>query len=290
MTFCFIFCAKHRGGVGIVSDRRVSIETKFDGWVPVHDDAVKFGLLHDVLGVATAGSVGTIRFILERLAQFPMPRKPSERLAKTARNILMIYNELIEADPSSREPEASAEFVLFDCYRRHGSRRFRLYQLRVRYDGFADRSVLDENYDRGRDWVAIGASQRVRQQLSACAIEDMRRFAQRKIRFRRLTEQEAGKLPSKEQGSAKAVSFRQEPGTSHPWRELETYRMLHEFGDARMDYASQLTAVASNAIHYEVKHLKERNFEEMQTISENQFTAVFHPAYGLRQSTPSFPT
>lgn len=289
MTFCLVFCAKNRGGVGIVSDRRISIETEFDGWVPVRDDATKFGLINNAMGVAAAGSVYTIQLVLNRLAEFPVARRPSERLNEMTGIISKIYDELIAAHHRLRDPDAHAIFIFFDTYRRHSSQRFRLHQIQVRYNQLTGKGIIELNFDRGKDWVAIGASPRIRQQLAGCALEDMQEFARSKISFRRSTKQEIEKIPPAKRGSPEAAIFRQEPGINPPWRELETYRMLKEFGDASMDYAAQLTQVASNAIHYEVMHLKGLGLEEMQTISQVQHTAVFHPAYGLRVSTPGFP-
>tara|TARA_B110000503_G_scaffold113973_1_gene171205 strand:+ start:44 stop:400 length:357 start_codon:yes stop_codon:yes gene_type:complete len=117
----------------------------------------------------------------------------------------------------------------------------------------------------------------------------MQEYTKRRIQHRLATKEEIEKLPKHVSSNPGAEIQIQEPGQNPPWRELETYRMLKDFGDARMDYTSTLTAVASNAIHYEVMHLKGQGVSEMSTISQEQYTAAFHKAYGLRPSSPGFP-
>ena len=285
MTFCFIFLARRKGGIGIVSDRRISIQTSFDGWVPIKDDAVKFGMLSSDFGFAFAGSVDTVRLVINALAELPPVKAPSDRLNETSQRISQIYSDLVVQDPVLSGPDSGAILVFFDTYRRHSSQRYRLLQLELIYDTKEKRALVHRNFDRGRDWLAIGANLGVRKHLARCAITDMQEFARRRVRARLATKEEINKISH----SPDATSLIFEPGANPPWRELETYRMIRDFGDARMDYTSTLAAVASGAIHWEVKHLKSQRVAAMTTISQEQHVAVFHKAYGLRVSSPGFP-
>jgi hypothetical protein len=117
MTFCFMFCARHKGGIGIVSDRRISIQTSFDGWVPVDDNAVKFRMLSKDHGFAFAGSVNTVNLVIDSFVKMLPLKRPSERLSETAQIIAQIYSDLVSYNPLIQAPDAGAILIFFDTYR-----------------------------------------------------------------------------------------------------------------------------------------------------------------------------
>jgi hypothetical protein len=159
----------------------------------------------------------------------------------------------------------------------------------LRYDAKKRSALVQVNSDRGKDWVAIGATPEIRRHLAGCTIPDIQEFASRRIKVRQLTAKEIRKYSKSALHGPKAKLLILGHGENPPWVELETHRMLRDFGDARMDYTSILAKVASNAVRYEVAHLKRKRVVEIATISEELYVAEFNKAYGLRKSSPSFP-
>lgn len=284
MTFCFVFLAKDRGGVGIVSDRRISFKTGFDGWVAERDDATKIGLLTPNIGVVFAGNIRLVQSIIQGLETSNLGNKPSQRLEVLRASVTEHYIRAANEDKAFLARDQNAQFIFFDSYRRHGRHRYRLLRMHLFYCSSENRVHVACREGRKTVWAAIGASPDVRRHLSDRAANAMSEFASRRGTVRSLNPKEIDALRAKGKSHSLAEFVLDTTGGEPVSRILETFKIKREFGPKAPDYTEMLANVASNEIQLCVEELRANSVEDVATISSRLHVATYHKAYGLHLS------
>lgn len=282
MTFCYMFRAMDRGGIGIVSDRRISVRHGFDGWVPEADDAVKFGLLTPQLGLAFAGEVSLVAKIIEGLSQVDFCRRPSKRMDMVLSSVAEIYKRVVNDSPEFLSADSNAQFIFFDTYRRRSQQRYRLLRVNMFYHQSERRLHIAFSQGRNIQWAAIGASAEIRKSLADLASTAMSEFATRRATVRRLNVDELAKIEARRSGPSMSEYVLDTTGGEPVSRVLETHKIKREFGPRAFDYTQWLGIVAANKIQAGIAGLHSQGDEIGATIGAKLHVASYHSAYGLQ--------
>lgn len=282
MTFCYMFRAMDRGGIGIVSDRRISVRHGFDGWEPETDDALKFGLLTPHLGLAFAGQVSLVAKIIEGLSQVDFDRRPSGRMDVVRSSLAEIYKRVVEGSSDFLSADSNAQFIFFDTYRRHSQQRYRLLRVSMFFHQGEKRLHIAFSQSSNMQWAAIGASAEIRKSLADLASTAMSEFANRQATVRKRNVDELAKIEARRSGPSLSEYVLDTTRGEPVCRVLETHKIKREFGQSAPDYTQVLGMVASNKIQAGIEALHSQGDEIAATIGANLHVASYHPAYGLQ--------
>lgn len=278
MTYCFIFCAGFKGGIGIVADRRVSVETKFDGIRPLHDEAVKVAMLNSEVGVVFAGTNILIHKILDKLMGHDLMSNPSGRREKICEIIPIIYQKLVQDDVEFRNSSDNASLVFFDTYKSRGNQKYRLLKIEVKFNPEKVRCEIGRSLKKS-SYISIGATQEIRRYIDSHAIIEMQQFLKEPISLKVTKNYES--LTA----SSDAVGLLMERGKgSPPYIEAEYNRLYEEIGEpaSRIDYTSLLVIRASHSIQFSIEALKKERRFMIDGVSLNLSCASYHSQYGLQ--------
>ena len=285
MTFCFVFLAHDRGGVGIVSDRRLSTTTTYGDVLVETDDATKVIQLTEKSGVAVAGNLKLLGKLTRCLPWIMNEARPSKRIEVATKYLGHLYGQTITEDPVFQDPAIGASMIIFDTYRRRTSQRYRIKRLVFEFNEQKQRPEIALSGGGDTDFLTIGASKSIRTQLGKMGASALLEMAKRNAEYRHATKAEVENLNAKHKIDTSAEVFVLDTTRGEPLGRATSSARRNVIGGRALGYTDFLAIAASAAIQHEVRGMHRHFYPGSMTISPNLHVGVFDVDRGLRLSS-----
>lgn len=292
MTFCMAFDCGDKGGVTIVSDKRISYENGFDGSVPINDDVQKVLMLPSGVGLTFAGDLTLIRDCV-MLSQAFRCSSPKYRLEEFRRHIFNTYRMLLSLRTELKNPVLKAEFIAFDCYKKRGHPRYRVLHILLQWDQDNNRAILGSSFAKKWKIKTIGSTDLIQRRLRQAAAENMAEFRSRRGSIRKATREEEAEFSKQgihsETGEMLMIDTSLGKEGMPMWKlfsiaHLSDYKHLQN-----LHYAWQLGLCAVAAIEDEVRICKETGVTGVEGISSKFHLSTYTMQFGLQTNEVSGP-
>ena len=286
MTFCFVYNAHFRGGIGVVADRRLTSVTEFGDVLFESDEAQKIVNFDKSFGMVLAGNFALIQRLVNGLEGALSSGSPAGRLDRVCTTLRENYNACIRDEAHLRDPSINASLICFDTRHNRGRQIYRIRKFVAYFDqevgkfraGWASRSRAD--------WEAIGGTQDIQARLAFVARHDLAEAYHKGGSVELVSQDTIAKLSARYDVKSDPFIFQIDSTTGERLhKSFDNFR--RKFGPLQYDYVDYLNTVASNAIQYEIQLMHERHEPFSDTISQSLHVARFIAGEGVTISSLS---
>jgi hypothetical protein len=285
MTFCLVFLAHDRGGIGIVSDRRLSTSTTYGDVLVESDDETKVIQLTETSGIAVAGNVGLLGKLIHGLPSIMSEAVPRKRIELATKYLSQLYVQTTTEHPVFQDSAIGASMIIFDTFRRRTSQRYRIKRLAFEFNEQKHRAEVALSGGGNTDYLTIGASKALRTQLGIVGASALFELANRKAEYRQATMVEVENIKAIHKIDPSAQLFVLDTTLGEPLARATSSVERNSIGGRALGYTDFLAMAASAAIKHEVRGMQQKFYLGSFTISPNLHAGVFDVDRGLRLSS-----
>jgi hypothetical protein len=285
MTFCFAFNARDRGGIGIISDRRISNSTTYGDVAVENDEATKVFQLTESCGLAVAGNLNLVSALMFRLGSRAQMFSSQDRLENTTRYLGNRYIELVTLNACYRDPAINASMIFFDCHRNRSSTKYRMARLLFDYDPVERRAMIGRTFRQKYDWFTIGASKEIRTKLGQSGAQALSDLASKNAQYYPAPPEMVNKIKAKHDFSPEAAFYLLDTSKGEPMYRATDRNRLQGLEMPVPGYTDFLAMAASATIQAEIVAMHRSFVPNSFSISQNLHVGVFEAGRGLRLVT-----
>ena len=284
MTFCFVYNARHRGGIGVVADRRLTSVTTFGDVNFESDEAQKILNFGKSFGMVFAGNLVLIQRLIVGLEDTLNSGSASGRLDRVRTTLRKNYNIFIRDEAHLSDPGINASLICFDARHGRGKQIYRIRKFVAYFDQEVGRFRAGWASQRGADWEAIGGTHEIQARLAFVARHDLAEACRQGGSVELASQGTISKLSGRYDVKSDPLIFQIDSTTGERLhKSFDDFR--RKFGPLQYDYVDYLNTVASNAIQYEIQLMHERLEPFSDTISQSLHVARFIAGEGVKLSS-----